>query len=77
MAHSLLFWKGVSTFWADAPVHVIGGRLVIPFELDVLAPYDVGHFHCVETGPFKIGYQFLQVGQFQAQRIHREEEDRV
>ena len=62
MPDSLLFWKGVSAFRAGEQLHVIGGRLVVFFELDILTQHDVGQFHCVEAGQFEIGSKFFQVG---------------
>ena len=35
MLDNLLFWKGVSAFWAGEQLHVIGGRLVIFLEAAV------------------------------------------
>ena len=50
-------------------MHVIGGRLVIFFELDIFPQHDVGQFHHVKTGQLEIRTQLFQFGQFQAQEI--------
>ena len=69
MPDSLLFWKGVSAFRAGEQLHVIGGRLVILFELDILPQHDVGQFHRIKTGQFEVGSQFFQVRQFKTQEV--------
>jgi hypothetical protein len=69
MPDNFLFWKGVSAFRAGGKLHVIGGRLVILFEFDILPQHDVGQFHCVKAGQFEIGSQLFQVRQFQAQQF--------
>ena len=57
----------LAAFRASGKLHVIGGRLVIFFELDILPQHDVGQFHCVETGQFEIGSEFFQISQLQAE----------
>ena len=69
MPDSLLFWKGVSAFRAGHQFDVIGGRLVVFLELDILSQHDVGQFHRIESDQVQIGVQFLQIGQFQAQEL--------
>ena len=46
---SLLFWKGVSAFRAGEQLHIVGGRLVVLLELDILPERDVGDFHHAKT----------------------------
>jgi hypothetical protein len=66
---NLPFGKGVSAFLAGDHLHVIGGRLVVFIEFDILHKHDVDQFHCIKAGQFELGSQCFEVCQFQAQEF--------
>jgi hypothetical protein len=59
----------LSAFGAGHVFDIVRGRFIELLEFDVLAERDVRYFHRIKADKFQIRSQFLQFGQFQAQKL--------